>query len=156
MLGAVLRTVILFALASVIGVAAALPNAYPYATAAAPQGRNDILPLSQVRPGMKGYGLTVFEGTQPEKFEVEVIGIQKGFLPRQDLILIKTRHPRLEVARVVAGMSGSPIYLEGKMIGAYAYGWTFPRESVAGVTPIENMLAFLDVLQSQPGAPRRP
>ena len=144
MLGAVLRTVILFALASVVGVAAALPNAYPYATAAAPQGRSDILPLSQVRPGMKGYGLTVFEGTQPERFEVEVIGIQKGFLPRQDLILIKTRHPRLEVARVVAGMSGSPIYLEGKMIGAYAYGWTFPRESVAGVTPIENMLADLD------------
>jgi len=139
-----LRTVILFALASVIGVAAALPNAYPYATAAAPQGRSDILPLSQVRPGMKGYGLTVFEGTQPERFEVEVIGIQKGFLPRQDLILVKTRHPRLEVARVVAGMSGSPIYLEGKMIGAYAYGWTFPRESVAGVTPIENMLADLD------------
>lgn len=127
-----------------IGVAAALPSAYPYAHAANTRGRSDILPLSQVKPGMKGYGLTVFEGTKPERFEVEVIGIQKGFLPRQDLILIKTRHPRLEVARVVAGMSGSPIFLEGKMVGAYAYGWTFPRESVAGVTPIENMLADLD------------
>jgi hypothetical protein len=128
----------------VIGVAAALPSAYPYAHAANPRGRSDILPLSRVKPGMKGYGLTVFEGTKPERFEVEVIGIQKGFLPRQDLILVKTSHPRLEVARVVAGMSGSPIFLEGKMAGAYAYGWTFPRESVAGVTPIENMLADLD------------
>lgn len=127
-----------------IGVAAALPRAYPYAQAAQSRGRSDVLPLSRVKPGMKGYGLTVFEGTKPERFEVEVIGIQKGFLPRQDLILIRTRHPRLEVARVVAGMSGSPIYLEGKMAGAYAYGWTFPRESVAGVTPIENMLSDLD------------
>jgi hypothetical protein len=144
MLGTVLRTALLLTLASVIGIAAAaLPNPYPIAQAADAR-RSDILPLSQVKPGMKGYGLTVFEGTKPERFEVEVIGIQKGFLPRQDLILIKTHHPRLEVARVVAGMSGSPIYLEGKMVGAYAYGWTFPRESVAGVTPIENMLEDLD------------
>lgn len=89
---------------------------------------------------MKGYGLTVFEGTKPEKFDVEVIDVLNNFRPRHDLILIKTKHPRLEVAKVVAGMSGSPIFLNGKMIGAYAYGWTFGKEPVAGVTPIRTML----------------
>ena len=94
------------------------------------------MPVSQIHRGMKGYGLTVFEGTRPERFDVEVIDVLKNFRPRQDLILIKTKHPRLEVAKVVAGMSGSPIYLDNKMIGAYAYGWSFGSEPVAGVTPI--------------------
>lgn len=89
---------------------------------------------------MKGYGLTVFEGTKPERFEVEIIDVLKNFQPRQELILIKTKHPRLEVAKVVAGMSGSPIYIDNKMIGAYAYGWSFGKEPVAGVTPIKNMI----------------
>ncbi len=106
--------------------------------------RADVMPLSEVRPKMKGYGLTVFQGTRPERFDVEVIDVLKRFLPKQDLILIRTSHPRLEIAKVVAGMSGSPIYIDGKMIGAYAYGWQFPYEPVAGVTPIENMLAELD------------
>jgi hypothetical protein len=102
------------------------------------------MPLSAIRPKMKGYGLTVFEGTKPERFDIEVIDVLRRFLPKQDLILIKANHPRLDVAKVVAGMSGSPIYIDGKMIGAYAYGWTFAREPVAGVTPIENMLGEID------------
>ncbi|AUX47391.1 hypothetical protein SOCE26_089110 [Sorangium cellulosum] len=100
----------------------------------------DTLPVSEVKPGMKGYGLTVFSGTTPEKFDVEVISTLRNFRPNQDLILIKTQHPRLEVARTVAGMSGSPIYVNGKMIGAYAYGWLFGAEAIAGVTPIKSML----------------
>src|SRR5687767_14705245 len=93
---------------------------------------------------MKGHGLTVFEGTKPEKFGVEVIDVIKNFRPRQDAILIKTFHPRLDVVNVVRGMSGSPIYINGKMIGAYAYGWSFGKEPVAGVTPIASMLEDLD------------
>lgn len=96
--------------------------------------------VTDIKPGMKGYGLTVFEGTRPQKFDVEVIDVLTNFRPRQDLILVKTFHPRLEVAKVVAGMSGSPIYLDGKMIGAYAYGWSFGSEPIAGVTPIRSML----------------
>ena len=106
--------------------------------------RNDIIPVDQIKKGMKGYGLTVFEGTKPEKFDVEVIDVLRNFRPRQELILVKTTHPRLEVAKVVAGMSGSPIYLNGKMAGAYAYGWTFGAEPVAGVTPIRAMLDDLE------------
>lgn len=98
------------------------------------------MPVSEIRAGMKGYGLTVFQGTTPERFDVEVIDVLKNFRPKQDLILVKTKHPRLEITKVVAGMSGSPIYLNDKMIGAYAYGWSFGSEPVAGVTPIRNML----------------
>jgi hypothetical protein len=108
-------------------------------------GRANVMPLSQVKRGMKGYGLTVFEGTKPERFEIEVIDVLPNFRPRQELILIKTKHPRLEVAKVVAGMSGSPIYIDGKMIGAYAYGWQFGTEPVAGVTPIRAMLDELEL-----------
>jgi hypothetical protein len=99
--------------------------------------------VDAIKPGMKGYGLTVFQGTEPEKFDVEVINVLHKFRPNQDLILVKTIHPRLEKVKVVAGMSGSPIFLnEGgtaKLAGAYAYGWSFGNEPVAGVTPIETM-----------------
>lgn len=124
---------------ALLGVLATLP-VLRSARAEGTATRADVMPVKDIKPGMKGYGLTVFEGTKPEKFDVEVIDVLKNFRPRQELILVKTKHPRLEVAKVVAGMSGSPIYLDGKMIGAYAYGWTFGKEPVAGVTPIRNML----------------
>ncbi len=123
-----------------LGLLASLPSGLKSAQAGSATSRPDTMPVSQIHRGMKGYGLTVFEGTRPERFDVEVIDVLKNFRPRQDLILIKTKHPRLEVAKVVAGMSGSPIYLDNKMIGAYAYGWSFGSEPVAGVTPIDNMI----------------
>jgi len=92
---------------------------------------------------MKGYGLTVFRGETPERFDVEVIDVLHKFRPDQDLILIRTKHPILDSALAVGGMSGSPIYIDDKLIGAYAYGWTFGKDPIAGVTPIENMLAEL-------------
>lgn len=104
------------------------------------QQPSDTMPVSEVKPGMKGYGLTVMSGTTPEKFDVEIISTLHNFRPNQDLFLIKTPHPRLNITRTVAGMSGSPIYLNGKMIGAYAYGWLFGVEPIAGVTPIKSML----------------
>ncbi len=100
----------------------------------------NTLPVSEIKPGMKGYGLTVFSGTTPDKFDVEVVSILHNFRPAQDLVIIKTPHPRLNITRTVAGMSGSPIYLNGKMIGAYAYGWLFGVEPIAGVTTIKSML----------------
>jgi hypothetical protein len=132
----------LLALAAV-GLLAALPSGLKSAQAGGATSRPDTMPVSQIHRGMKGYGLTVFEGTRPERFDVEVIDVLRNFRPRQDLILIKTKHPRLEVAKVVAGMSGSPVYLDNKMIGAYAYGWSFGSEPVAGVTPIDNMIEDL-------------
>lgn len=96
--------------------------------------------VDEVKPKMKGYGLTVMSGTKPVKFDIEVISTMKNFRPGQSLFIIKTNHPKLKVARTVAGMSGSPIYIDGRMIGAYAYGWFFNVEPIAGVTPIRNML----------------
>src|SRR5262245_27436694 len=90
---------------------------------------------------MKGYGLTVFKGTEPERFDVEVVGVLRNFRPSQELILVKTPHPRLNVTKNVRGMSGSPIYLDNRLAGAYAYSWSsFQVEPVAGVTPIAPML----------------
>jgi hypothetical protein len=114
----------------------------------------DVLPLSEVKPGMKGYGLTVLSGTEPERFDVEIISTLKNFRPNQDLILIKTIHPRLNITRTVAGMSGSPIYLNDKMIGAYAYGWMFGAEAIAGVTPIHSMIEELNRPLPKSIAPR--
>lgn len=128
--------VIITALLAALGVSLPLLEV----NAGARNGRPDTMPISAIKPGMKGYGLTVFEGTKPERFDVEVIGTLPNFRPHQDLILIKTKHPRLDVAKIVAGMSGSPIYIDGKMIGAYAYGWSFNEEPIAGVTPIADMI----------------
>lgn len=101
----------------------------------------DVMPLEQVRPGMTGYGLTVFEGSRPEKFNVRVVSVVPNFLPGMDVILIYCDDPRVKYAGVTAGMSGSPIYLEGKLVGALAYGWQFNKDPIAGVTPIEHMIA---------------
>lgn len=114
--------------------------------ASIPVARGDAkpgtIPANEIKEGMKGYGLTVFHGTEPEKFDVEVIGVLHNFRPAQELILVKTPHPRLNITKNVRGMSGSPIYLDGgRLAGAYAYSWaTFPTEPVAGVTPIAPML----------------
>jgi SpoIVB peptidase S55 len=126
--------------AALVGLLLPLPLGLRPAHADGASSRPDIMPVSDIHPGMKGYGLTVFQGVKPERFDVEVIDVLKNFRPKQDLILVKTKHPRLEITKVVAGMSGSPIYLNDKMIGAYAYGWSFGSEPVAGVTPIRNML----------------
>jgi hypothetical protein len=107
------------------------------------QVRAPYMDVSEVKPGMRGYGLTVFRGHTPERFGVEVVDVLHQFRPGQDLVLIRTEHPVLEKANTVAGMSGSPIYLNDRLIGAYAYGWTFGKEPIAGVTPIANMLAEL-------------
>ena len=129
--------------AALLGLAAAFPSTL--ARADGKSQRKDVMGVGELKRGMKGYGLTVFEGTKPERFDVEIIDVLTNFRPRQELILVKTKHPRLEVAKVVAGMSGSPIYIDGKMIGAYAYGWSFGAEPVAGVTPIRTMLDELEL-----------
>lgn len=126
-----------FAAATAVGLVVLLPSAR------GDQKARTIAP-EEIKEGMKGYGLTVFKGTRPERFDVEVVGVLKNFRPAQDLILVKTPHPRLNITKNVKGMSGSPIYLDGRLAGAYAYSWaSFQVEPVAGVTPIAPMLAEL-------------
>src|SRR6266446_3886352 len=103
---------------------------------------NETLPLDQVRPGMQGYAYTIFAGDQVEKFDLEVIGVMPNFLgPRQSIILVQLKGPKVERTGVVAGMSGSPVYLEGKLAGALSLKLgIFTKEPLAGVTPIEDIL----------------
>jgi hypothetical protein len=95
---------------------------------------------SELKPGMKGYGLSVFSGTEVERFEAEVIDVIPGAWPRTDLILCRLSGCGLEESGIVVGMSGSPVYIDGKLIGAVAYGWGFSKQPIAGVTPIGAML----------------
>src|SRR5712672_2940772 len=103
---------------------------------------SETLPVDQVRPGMQGYAYTIFAGDQVEKFDLEVIGVMPNFLgPRQSIILIELKGPKVEHTGVVAGMSGSPVYLEGKLAGALSLKLgAFTKEAIAGVTPIEDIL----------------
>ena len=113
----------------------------------------DTISPKDIRPGMKGYGLTVFQGTTPEKFNVEVVSVVPNFLLRQDIILIRVDHPVTDNAGIIGGMSGSPIYINGKLAGALAYGWRFNKEPLAGVTPIDNMLDVLKRKSRHPSSP---
>ncbi len=102
----------------------------------------EILPLSAVQPGMKGYAYTIFAGDQVEKFDLEVIGVMPNFMgPRQSIILVQLVGPKVEHTGVVAGMSCSPVYIEGKLAGALSLKLgIFTKEAIAGVTPIEDVL----------------
>jgi hypothetical protein len=99
------------------------------------------MPLGEVRAGMVGEAHTVFRGTKPEPFKIRVVSVVHNFLPKQDVILVRAEDPRVEFSGIAAGMSGSPVYIDGKLVGAIAYAWAFSKEPLAGVTPIETMLA---------------
>jgi len=106
------------------------------------QQSTEILPLSEVHPGMQGYAYTIFAGDQVEKFDLEVLGIMPNFLgPKQSIILVQLQGPKVEHTGVVAGMSGSPVYLNGKLAGALSLKLgIFTKEPIAGVTPIADVL----------------
>ena len=114
--------------------------AVAFALASAAAQAAGTMPLSQVRKGMKGYGLTVFEGTKVEKFDVEIVGVLNNVGPDQNIILARVSHPVVNEAGIIHGMSGSPIFVDGKVIGALAFAWQFAKEPIAGITPIDEML----------------
>src|SRR5262245_2327616 len=100
-----------------------------------------ILPFSQVRSGMKGTGKTVFHGETVETFDVEIVGVLPNIGPGQHLILARCSGGPLAETGTLAGMSGSPATIDGKLVGAIAYSWGFTKDAIAGITPIEEMLA---------------
>jgi hypothetical protein len=102
-----------------------------------------ILPLSQIKPGMEGVGYTIFSGEQIQKFGVHVIGVLPNLLgPKQDIVLVRLVGADVDQTGVVAGMSGSPVYIGGKLAGAISLKFgVFTKEAIAGMTPIEEILA---------------
>ncbi len=93
----------------------------------------------EVRPGQTGYGLSVFSGTEPERFEVEVIGVMHNRTAELSYIMAKLSGNDLETQGVAQGMSGSPVYLDGKLAGAVAFSFNFSQDAIAGITPIAGM-----------------
>jgi hypothetical protein len=107
-----------------------------------PQVSPAIIPLDQIHEGMRGVALTVFQGVKPESMDVEVLGVLRNANgPKGDIILVRLHGTKPEYTGVVAGMSGSPVYFDGKLAGALAFRiGEFSKEPIAGVTPIEDML----------------
>src|SRR5271170_477002 len=115
-----------------------------------------FFPLSEVKRGMRGVAYTVFEGVNPEPMQVEILGVLKEALgPGQDMILARLHGDKPEYTGVVAGMSGSPVYIEGRLVGALSYRiGQFSKEPIAGITPIESMLQVRDDDGALPGMQR--
>lgn len=108
---------------------------------AANLGATIIMPLKEVKAGMKGKGRTVFAGQQVEEFDVTIIGVLENVEPKRNIILAELTGKGLDQTGVISGMSGSPVYIEDKLIGAVAYSFPYARKAIAGLTPIEEMLA---------------
>jgi SpoIVB peptidase S55 len=100
----------------------------------------DIFPLKDVRAGQHGVGRTVFSGTRVEEFQVEVLGVLENLGPRQSIILARLSGGPLVSTGVMQGMSGSPVYIDGKLVGAVALSFPLSKEAIAGIRPIEDML----------------
>ena len=100
------------------------------------------MPEDQVKAGMHGVAYTVFEGVKPEAMDVEILGVLQDMAgPKADVILARLHGKKVEYTGVVAGMSGSPVYIDGKLVGAIAYRiGEFSKEPICGITPASNML----------------
>ena len=109
----------------------------------------ETMDTDEITPGMKGYGRTVFSGNQIESFDVEILGVLKNWEARNDMILVKMTGGPLEKTGIIAGMSGSPVYVNNKLIGAVSHGWSFAKDAIAGVTPIRAMMDVLKIDSNQ-------
>jgi len=123
-------------------------------TGVAAESAPPTMPFSEVRKGMRGTARTVFDGTTVESFDVEILGKLPNIGPRQNLILARCSGGPLAETGILAGMSGSPVTIDGRLIGAIAYSWGFSTEAIAGITPIEEMLevARMDATVPEPTA----
>ncbi len=147
------RSTVGFALGLALALGAAI--AAPAVRADAPVLPSDvpaeIFPVEKLVAGMKGYGFSdLGGGLGIQRFDVEILGVLKRYAPKQDLVLAKVSGAGLEHSGIIAGMSGSPIYVDGKLVGALAYGWPFAKDPVCGITPIQSML---DIRHAPPSPP---
>src|SRR5262249_44264397 len=121
-------------------VAASLAHAACAAEPAAPA----FWDVDQLKVGQKGYGVTVMKGVKLEQFQVEILGLLKNTSPGRDMVLCRLSGLDLEKSGVIQGMSGSPVYIENRLVGAVAYSWPYGKEPIAGVTPFSQMRGFAE------------
>ena len=120
----------------------ASPGPRPLFGGPAGQDSSDFFPLNQVHAGLKGVGKTILQGDDVSEFQVEILGVLRSVLaPKHDAILVKLSGGGIERTNIVAGMSGSPVYVDGKLLGAVAISFPFAKEPYGLVTPIGDMLA---------------
>src|SRR3954465_7379124 len=117
-------------------------------------GATTQMDVKDIRPGMVGIGDTVFDGTHVEEFKANILGVLENVMgPRRDLILAKLEGGPLANTGVIAGMSGSPVYIDGRLLGAVSYSiGSFPKEPLAGITPIGEMTEAVDAGGPRPRA----
>ena len=134
------RRFVLACLVGVFGVSALL------------SGAADQIPVSEVRPGMVGIGRTVFEGTRVEEFKAHIIGVLENVIgPHRNLIIARLEGGPLANTGVIAGMSGSPVYIDGRLLGAVSYALgSFSKEPIAGITPIAEMTDSTMLAETRP------
>lgn len=111
----------------------------------ADEGPSPIFPVSEIREGMRGTARTVFRGTTSEEFNVEILGVMPNWIgPKQDLIVGRLSGANAERTFVFAGMSGSPVYIDGRLVGAISYSFPFAKEPICGITPFEQMSSVME------------
>ncbi len=125
----------------------------------APTAETQIFPVSELREGMRGTARTVFRGSEAEQFNVEILGVIPNWIgPKQDMIVGRLSGANAERTFVFAGMSGSPVYIDGKLVGAISYSFPFAKEPICGITPFEQMISAVEtaplprVVSAQPRA----
>ena len=124
-----------------------------FALAAALSAQTALFPLKDLKPGMRGTGRTVFNGSNVEDFNVEILGVLDNIGPKESLILARLSGGPLEHTGVMQGMSGSPVYIDGKLIGAVAMAFPFAKDPIAGIRPIEAMLRTSTAATPLPSSP---
>ena len=130
-----------------LGVAGAAMAAAPRATGL---DRTRFIGIDELKPGQRAVCRTVFSGRRIEEFELEIVGVVTGGKADGDMILARAQGPRLAHDGIAAGMSGSPIFVDGRLAGALAFSWPFSRDALCGITPIAEML---DVMNQPDGPP---
>jgi hypothetical protein len=121
-----------------------------FVLSAALQAQTVFFPLKDIKPGMHGIGKTVFLGNRIDEFQVEVLGVLENIGPKQNLILARLSGGPLAETGVLQGMSGSPVYIDGKLAGAVALAWPFAKEAITGIRPIEEMVRVTEAGRTPP------
>ena len=116
-----------------------------------------LFAVEDLQPGMKGIARTVFSGSESQEFGVEILGVLPGFPgPRQSAIIARLSGGNVEKTGVFAGMSGSPVYIDGRLVGAIAFSFPFSKEPIAGITPIKQMIELFESGSNETQRPREP
>src|SRR6478672_79644 len=132
------------ALAAVFSIAIPVFSQYQQVSTAALSAR--IFPVSEIREGMRGTARSVFHGEKSEEFQVEILGVMPDWIgPKQDMIVGRLSGANAERTFVLAGMSGSPVYVDGRLVGAISYSFPFAKEPICGITPFEQMASVVEI-----------